>query len=141
MAKVFFNLQGGYEGLRVRRLKRSARIVLDQVINDLPHYWFVTIRNFNARIDRPRLVAVGERPWGNGTWRFLTLECAESTFERLRTLPEYAAEERRAENCRIRQRERLLEYQHSGKIGLRRRIEEKQGIKHAGKVRSNVDRE
>jgi hypothetical protein len=38
MAKVFFSLQESYKGVRVRRLKRAGRLVLDQVVNDGPLY-------------------------------------------------------------------------------------------------------
>ena len=36
--KTFFELQGAYKGLRVRRLKRFGRIVLDRVISARPNH-------------------------------------------------------------------------------------------------------
>jgi hypothetical protein len=122
--KTFFRLKGAYEDLKVRRLKQSARIVLDQ---DGPPYWFVTIRNFSEHIDRPRIAAVTGSRWGNGTFRFVSLKSAEAIFERLRAVPEYAAEEIKAENSLIRRRELARAMHQAGKIGPKFLSSEKLG--------------
>src|SRR6266446_5334192 len=53
--KTFFNLEGQYSGLKVRRLAKSGRLVLYRVLNDGAPYWLVQIRNFDERTDRPRI--------------------------------------------------------------------------------------
>jgi hypothetical protein len=119
MGKVFFSLQGSYEGLRVRRLKRAGRLVLDQVANDGPLYWFVTVRGFDERRDRSLLARTGSR-WGNGTFRFTTLQEAEAKFGELLAFPEYMQEAAEAENLTIRRRKLAQQYAHSGRAALER---------------------
>lgn len=105
--KVFFALQGPYEGLRARRLKQVGRLVFFQVFNDGPTYWFVVIKNFS-----PDLLDVAKGlidPNGNGTWRFVDLKRAETKFGELAKLPRYVAEEARAVKSREASRQRMLE--------------------------------
>ena len=61
----------------MRRLKRFGRIVLDQVINDPPPYWFVTVQNYDPVKDlkiQIRLFletlpsAFGQRQWASRTY-------------------------------------------------------------------------
>jgi hypothetical protein len=85
MAKTFFNLSGDYDGLKVRRLDQSGRLVLYRVLNDGPPYWLVRIQNFDERTDRPRIRH--ESKFGNGTFRCVSLEQAERLYRSL--LPNY----------------------------------------------------
>jgi hypothetical protein len=39
--KLYFDVAGRYEGLRVRHLARVGRIVLDKIIGDPPHAYFL----------------------------------------------------------------------------------------------------
>jgi hypothetical protein len=95
--------------LRVRRLKRFGRIVLDQVINDPPPYWFVTTQGYCPVRDlkiQSRLFR--NCRWGNGNWRFSRLSDAEATFQRLGSAPEYAADEEKRQNRAVQERSQAL---------------------------------
>ena len=92
MAKIFFELGAPYdsagphgEALRVRRLKHSGRLVLYQIMNDPPLYWFVQIRNFepNGR-DRILIEKKLIRCHSVPSWRFLHLAKAETKYEQLK---------------------------------------------------------
>ena len=113
--KTFFNLTGAYEGLKVRRLARFGRVVLDRVINDGAPYWFVAIRNFDETRDWP-LIRSFSTSWGKGTWRFVRLTDAERCFERLKLIPEYIADELKAENNRRKNSERMRAIHDSGQV-------------------------
>ena len=105
--KVFFDLQGPYEGLRARRLAQMGRLVLYQVFNDPPAWWIVVIKNFS-----PDLLDVAEGlidPNGNGTWRFVDLTMAEKKFGELAKLPRFMQEEKKASKAREATRLRMLE--------------------------------
>ena len=103
MAKTYFVLQGQYDQLKVRRLDRYGRLVLDQVINDGKPYWLVTIRGFKEH-DRQLLSRALNQGWGNGTRRFVSLESAKAYFDRLAQTPEYGADEKKRQNRVLRAR-------------------------------------
>ena len=127
--KTFFELQGSYEGLVVRRLKQFARVALLKVINDPPPYWFVRISGFNVSPKgRDRvLVELGlvhpETQVGN--WRFTSLEGAQAKFEVLCALPLYQAEEEKAQNLRRQSSERMKRLVQPGKFELIRKASTK----------------
>ena len=83
--KTFFNLEGEYSGLKVRRLAKSGRLVLYRVLNDGAPYWLVQIRNFDERTDRPRIRH--ESKFCNGTFRSVSLGQAQRLYGSL--LPNY----------------------------------------------------
>jgi hypothetical protein len=114
--KAFFNLTGAYEGLRARRLAQCGRVVLYKVINDPPDYWLVSIRTFDEDIDRPLIRHLSE--FGNGVWRFLSLSAAQARFASLANLREYAAEEKKRQNRRIKQSETMRQRCDSGANAL-----------------------
>jgi hypothetical protein len=103
--KTFFQLAGPYQALRVRRLKRVGRIVLDQIINDVPPYWFVTVQNYDPVKDLEIQIRLfPDSRWGNGNWRFVRLSDAEATFETLATAPEYQMDEEKRQNRAVQAR-------------------------------------
>jgi hypothetical protein len=142
--KTFFELQGAYKGLRVRRLKRFGRIVLDRVISARldhpevcgmdydPHcqwvpvepWWFVTIRSFDEEHDRPLLAQVGSK-WGNGTFRFAHVKPALAKFAELCLIPQYVEEAKKAEISLRKNAERLRAIAQSGQEGLQKFLREK----------------
>src|SRR6516164_8315537 len=83
-----------YPGLRVRQLERRGRIVLDEVINDRPVYWFVTLLNARAEDQALLRQQFGERFGGGrilGNRRFVGLADAREYFEALCQIPKFAA--------------------------------------------------
>jgi hypothetical protein len=107
--KTFFQLAGPYEGLRVRRLKRFGRIVLDQVINDAAPYWFVTVQGYDPMRDlkiQSRLFR--NCRWGNGNWRFVRLSDAEAKFEAFADAPEYQSDEKKRQKRAVQARNQAL---------------------------------
>jgi hypothetical protein len=113
--KTFFTLTGAYEGLKVRRLAQSGRLVLYRVLNDGSLYWLVQVKNFQEEIDRPKLEH--ESRFGNGTFHCVTLESAERLYRSL--LPNYP------ENRRIKNPEYLRTMQERAKMMREKRIREK----------------
>jgi hypothetical protein len=110
--KTFFWLMGAYEGLKVRRLAQSGRLVLYRVLNDGPPYWLIQVKNFQEEIDRPKLQH--ESKFGNGTFRCTTLESAERLYRSL--LPNYP------ENRRIKNPEYLQAMRERGKALSEKRM-------------------
>jgi hypothetical protein len=124
--KTFFWLTGAYEGLRVRRLAQSGRLVLYRVLNDGPPYWLIQVKNFQEEVDRPKLGH--ESIFGNGTFRLVALESAERLYRSL--LPNYP------ENRRIKNPEYLRAMQERGKALSEKRMLGKTAFKSgAGRSR------
>jgi hypothetical protein len=117
--KTFFWLTGAYEGLRVRRLAQSGRLVLYRVLNDGPPYWLIQVKNFQEEVDRPKLGH--ESIFGNGTFRVVALESAERLYRSL--LPNYP------ENRRIKNPEYLRAMQERGKALSEKRMLVKTALK------------
>jgi len=117
--KTFHYLRGAYEGLRVRRLQQFGRIVLDQIINDPPAYWFVTVRNYDEVLELKRQIDLfPDCRWGNGNWRSCDLERAKTHFAKLCSHPDYVAEGEKAQKLRVARKERIKALQQAGKMRL-----------------------
>jgi hypothetical protein len=81
--KTFFDLTGSYEGLRVRRLRHSGRLMLYQIVND--PYWLVVIKAFEPDGRDKALVSAGlAHPSKVGAWRYVALADAEAKFDQLK---------------------------------------------------------
>ena len=116
MPKVFFDLTGDYEGLRVKRLRQAGRLVLDKVINDGDPYWSVSVLNFKEQIDRPRLAEITGSEWGNGTERFVCKKQALARFEQLASHAAYVAEAEKEKKRRAASSTRLRERHARGQV-------------------------
>ena len=111
---VFAFIPAYYPGLKVHQLERRGRIVLDEVINDRPPYWFVTL--LNARTEDQALLRqhFGEQFGGGrilGNRRFVDLTDAKSYFEALYQVPKFAAEIERRSKVKAARKERLVALQ------------------------------
>jgi hypothetical protein len=138
--KTFFWLTGAYEGKYVRRLKQFGRLVFYRVVRDPEEiiqepYWLIHIEAFSEGRDRPIVRHLSK--FGNGWFRFAHLKEAQTRFEQLCSLPQYASDEISRQNRRVRASEaakaRCIE-----KGGLRAFIRKKQakndGAGHSGVI-------
>jgi hypothetical protein len=112
--KTFSFIPAYYPGLEVRQLEHAGRIVLDQVINDPPPYWFVTL--LNARADDQALLRkhFGPRFGGGrilGSRRFVSLAEATAYFEVLCQIQKFAAEIEKARKVKEDRKGRLAVHQ------------------------------
>jgi hypothetical protein len=108
-----------YPGLRVRQLERRGRIVLDEVINDRPVYWFVTLLNARAEDQALLRQHFGERFGGGrilGNRRFVDLADAKEYFDALCCVPKFAAEIERRKKVKADRKERLAALQSTLKM-------------------------
>jgi hypothetical protein len=108
-----------YPGLKVRQLGRAGRIVLDEVINDRPAYWFVTLLNAKAEDQALLRQHFGPRFGGGrilGNRRFVDLADAREYFEALCQIPKFAAEIERRGKVKAERKERLESLQSTLKM-------------------------
>jgi hypothetical protein len=116
---VFAFLPAYYPGLKVRQLERRGRVVLDEVLNDRPPYWFVTLLNARAEDQALLRQHFGPRFGGGrtlGNRRFTGLADARSYFEALCQISKFAAEIERGKKVKADRKERLIANQSSLKM-------------------------